>query len=323
MGAIFVPRIAAFVLAFSVFLTTLASAEQQVVTASTVLPKSFKSEKTGFQRPHWRYLLYLPSKYSEGSEKWPLMIFLHGRSIRGTDISMVKRYGPPSFLDKTSDFPFVVVSPQLPDQSWPTDSLLDLVDEVTARYRVDPDRVYLTGVSMGGGGTWATAAADRGKRFAAIAPLCGYGTPAITDRVTKVPIWAFHGDADRVTPLGPHERLIEAVNQAGGSATITVIPDGTHGNIIYPTYKRDDLYDWLLANSRGSNPVMPGDLVAALPKDPVAISPPPTGTYQVRKGDTLWSISHRHGLSVEALKKANGLGSNVIQIGQRLRIPKS
>ena len=153
-----------------------------------------------------------------------MILFLHGRSLRGNDLEMVKRYGPPAFLDQKPDFPFVVVSPQLPAHSWPSDSLLKLLNEVIRKYRVDPGRIYLSGVSMGGGASWHLAAADQ-KRFAAMIPLCGYGGTTLVPKLTDLPIWAFHGEIDKVTPLGPHLRLVEAVQKAGGTAKMTVIPD--------------------------------------------------------------------------------------------------
>lgn len=254
-----------------------------------------------------------------------MILYLHGRSIRGNDLNMVKRYGPPAFLDKRPDFPFVVVSPQLPEASWPADSLIQLVDEMASKYRVDKDRIYLTGVSMGGGGIWYLAARDQ-EKFAAMAPICGNCDASMAPRLDNIPIWAFHGAQDKVTPLGPHQRLVDAVIKAGGNAKMTVIPDGTHGNIIYPTYQRQDLYDWFLTHSRAPEAEKPAV------SDPVAVEPKPgpparpvedRSSYIVKKGDTLWGISKRNGITVDALMKANRLRSSSIRIGQKLAIPTS
>ena len=231
----------------------MANGEQIAVTASTLLPAKFSAAENE-KPPAWRYLAHLPASYdSSEKKKWPMIFYLHGRSIRGNDLNMVKRYGPPAFLDKKPDFPFVVISPQLPDHSWPTDSLLKLLDEVTKKYRVDPDRIYLTGVSMGGGGSWYLAAADQ-DRFAAFAPICGYGGTSLGKKLNRLPIWAFHGELDDIVPIEPHVKLVEAVNAAGGKAHLTSIPDGDHGNIIFPIYKQQILYDWFLAHRRGSPP---------------------------------------------------------------------
>ncbi|MEO0446247.1 MAG: LysM peptidoglycan-binding domain-containing protein [Verrucomicrobiota bacterium] len=239
-------------------------AAQKEITARTRLPLEFATEPSE-PPPSWRYLLHLPSSYAGSRETWPLLFYLHGRSIRGNDLSLLKRYGPPMFLDKEPDFPFVVVSPQLPDRSWPSGSLLELLDEVQATYRIDPQRVYLTGVSLGGGGSWYLAASDP-QRFAALVPLCGYAGTSIAPKLTRLPIWAFHGEMDEITPLEPHLQLVNAVKATGSKlAHLTIIPDGTHGDIIVPTYKRQDLWDWLLSQ-RLSQPLPPPPPHLADPK---------------------------------------------------------
>lgn len=216
-----------------------------------VLAESTWTNSTGDGKDEsWRYLLYLPKGYEqESAEPWPLLFYLHGRSLRGRDLQKLKRYGPPSFLDRRSDFPFVTVSPQLPDGSWPSGSLVKLVDEVTKKYNVDPNRVYLAGVSLGGGGAWYLAAADP-DRFAALVPVCGYAGTSISSRLSNLPIWAFHGAKDEIVPLEPHQKLVDAVNAAGGNAKLTIYPEGTHGNIIVPTFKNQEMYQWLLKQRR-------------------------------------------------------------------------
>ena len=208
----------------------------------------------------WRYLLYLPERYFEKTqEPLPVLLYLHGSSGRGRDLEMLKRYGPPSRLKNQADFAMAMIAPQLPEGGWHAPSLLALLDEVLAAYRFDPDRVYLTGVSLGGQGSWALAAAAPG-RFAAFAPVCGYGSQSDATRLTKLPIWAFHGAQDDVVPIGPHQALIDAVNAAKGEAKLTIFENGDHGNIIVPIYAREGqgrLYDWFLRHRRGqSSPVL-------------------------------------------------------------------
>src|SRR3954469_24984435 len=129
------------------------------------------------------YLLFLPEGYSNDSDKkWPLMLFLHGAGERGSDVNKVKVHGPPRIVEKRKDFPFIVVSPQCPaDSWWRTFELNALLDEIQSQYKVDPDRVYLTGLSMGGFGTWELAT-QYPQRFAAIAPICGGGNPILVRR---------------------------------------------------------------------------------------------------------------------------------------------
>ena len=117
---------------------------------------------------NWRYFLFLPAGYEEDeSAKWPMIFWLHGRSLRGDDLEQLRRYGPPSFPGKKPDFPFVVVCPQLPDGAWPAKGLNQLLDECLGKYRVDEDRVILTGDSLGAMGAWNFAGIYP-DRFAAL-----------------------------------------------------------------------------------------------------------------------------------------------------------
>jgi predicted peptidase len=138
------------------------------------------------------YLLYLPKDYAE-KDSWPLMLFLHGAGERGDDLQRVKVHGPPKLIAAGKEFPFIVVSPQCPkDRSWETLELTALVDEIVEKYKVDPDRIYVTGLSMGGFGTWSLAACTP-HRFAALVPICGGGEPQAAKRIAHVPVWVFHG----------------------------------------------------------------------------------------------------------------------------------
>src|SRR2546423_11688190 len=118
------------------------------------MAKQFKSQKT--QTFKINYLLFLPQGYEAKSEKrWPLILFLHGAGERGTNIWKVATHGPPKNVQEHPDFPFIVVSPQCPEgEHWLSEILLGLLDDVTRHYKVDVTRIYLTGLSMGGYGTW-------------------------------------------------------------------------------------------------------------------------------------------------------------------------
>jgi pimeloyl-ACP methyl ester carboxylesterase len=211
-----------------------------------------KSVEVASKQP-WRYLLYLPQRYVEHpEEKLPLLLFLHGSSGRGQDLERLKRYGPPARLKDEVDFPMAMVAPQLPAGAWETSSVLELLDEVVASFRMDPDRIYLTGVSLGGQGAWGIAARAP-ERFAAMAPVCGFGDLQSAARLRNLPIWAFHGALDEIVPLAPHQQLVEAVNRAGGSARLTIYEQGDHGDILVPVYGRKTgsrLYTWLLRQRR-------------------------------------------------------------------------
>ncbi|MGE3818765.1 MAG: prolyl oligopeptidase family serine peptidase [Isosphaeraceae bacterium] len=203
------------------------------------------------------YLLFLPEGYEADKEKrWPLMLFLHGAGESGDALEKVKAHGPPKLLEKKTDFPFIVVSPQSPGRGWNPDTLNALLDDLSARYRVDPDRVYLTGLSMGGFGTWALAA-SRPDRFAAIAPICGGGNPRDAEKLKGLPIWVFHGAKDPVVPLGASESMVNALKAAGAAEVkFTVYPDASHDSWT-ETYDNPAFYEWLLSHKRGGTSPKP------------------------------------------------------------------
>ncbi len=195
------------------------------------------------------YLLSLPGGYGEKEQNWPLLVFLHGAGERGDNLELVKKHGPPKRIEQGKDYPFIVVSPQCPAGQWwteKTDTLMALLDEIESKYAVDPERVYLTGLSMGGFGTW-TLACRHPERFAAIAPICGGGEWYLADRLTNVPVWAFHGAKDSVVPLDLSEKMVQSVQRAGGTARLTVYPEANHDSWT-ATYDNRELYEWLLSH---------------------------------------------------------------------------
>ena len=203
-----------------------------------------KSEKAGLT-----YLLYLPPGYEKDEKKtFPLILFLHGAGETGSDINKVKVHGPPKLVEKGQKFEFIVVSPQAPTRGWKPDSLLALLDEVEKMNRVDKDRVYVTGLSMGGFGTWALAAAAP-ERFAAIAPICGGGNPRTADKLKGLPIWVFHGAKDNAVPLKRSEDMVKALKEAGNEVKFTVYPNAGHDSWT-ESYNNPELYKWFLSNTR-------------------------------------------------------------------------
>jgi len=176
-------------------------------------------------------------------------MFLHGSGESGKNIHKVKTHGPAKLADVNGPFPFILVSPQSARRGWDPDKLNALLDAVIKKYRVDKDRVYLTGLSMGGYGTWDLAAAYP-EKFAAIAPICGGGDPSDAPAIAKLPIWVFHGAKDKTVPLDRSEKMVEAVKAAGGNPKFTVYPDAAHDSW-RQTYNDPEFYKWLLAQNRG------------------------------------------------------------------------
>jgi predicted peptidase len=205
------------------------------------------------------YLLFLPPDYTKYPQKrWPLILFLHGAGERGEDIELVKIHGLPKVVERRKDFPFVVVSPQCPADSWwpaHAEELDALLNEVTASYSVDSDRLYLSGMSMGGYGTWHLAALYP-KRFAALAPICGggpwfLGYPERVSTLKDVPIWVFHGAKDPVVPLTESQRMVDALKAVDGNVRFTVYPDAEHDSWT-ETYNNPELYEWFLQHTRSA-----------------------------------------------------------------------
>ncbi len=201
-----------------------------------------------------RHLVYLPQGYDDDlARPWPLILFLHGSGERGNEVDRVKVNGLPRELANGREVPAVVLSPQCPaDARWDDDlmvaALAALLDDALVRYRVDPRRVTLTGLSMGGAGTWALAAAHP-ERFAAIAPVCGAADPGIATRLRRVPIWAFHGAKDDIVPVGATQAMAEALARVHGDMRTTIYPDAGHDSWS-ATYANPEFYTWLLQHEK-------------------------------------------------------------------------
>lgn len=197
------------------------------------------------------FLLYLPPGYdADGEKKYPFMLFLHGAGERGSDVSKVKMHGPPKLVEGGTNFEFILVSPQCPaDQRWNINHLDKLVTQLTREYRIDGDRMYLTGLSMGGFGTWHYAAKYPDK-WAAIVPICGGGDPETAARIAHIPTKIFHGAEDEVVPPEKSKEMYNALLNAGAEDVTLKIYEGVAHNSWEPTYQNMTLYDWLLKQSK-------------------------------------------------------------------------
>lgn len=200
-----------------------------------------------------KYLLFLPATYDQQPDQsFPLILFLHGSGECGDDLELVKKYGLAKRLESWPECPFIVVSPQCPAGSvwlYQLDALNALLDHIMASYRVDTARTYLTGLSLGGMGTWEMATAFP-TRFAAIAPICGRGTSRILiENLKEIPTWVFHGALDTVVPVAESERMVTALEEIGGEVRLTVYPDTDHDSWTR-TYDNPELYQWFLQHRK-------------------------------------------------------------------------
>ncbi|MEM6332585.1 MAG: alpha/beta fold hydrolase [Planctomycetota bacterium] len=200
------------------------------------------------------YYLYTPPGYEDparADQAWPLLIFLHGTGESGGSPTRVAAHGPPKLIEQGTDFPFLVASPhnpgELPHNLWLTDFLAAFADHLTQTQRVDPDRVYLAGFSLGGYAAWNWAATQP-DRFAALVPLAAWGYPAEAANLADVPVRAYHGNLDFVVSINHARTMLDAHTAAGGTNELITLPVG-HGAAT-PAFEDPELIEWLLQQSR-------------------------------------------------------------------------
>lgn len=226
------------------------------------------------------YLLHLPTEYSKSKKQWPLILFLHGAGERGDDLSKVAVHGPPNLVSRKPRVRknetderkslrleaiqmlkegFIIVSPQCAaGDFWHADHLAALLDRIESKHRVDPKRIYLTGLSMGGYGSWDLGFRHPG-RFAAMAPICGgantivpllHGKDSVYGPQQKrLPIWVFHGGKDPVVVPEESQRLVGLMKRLGNTSTkLTIYPNARHDSWT-ETYANPELYRWFLSHS--------------------------------------------------------------------------
>ena len=207
------------------------------------------------------FLLYRP-KGVDASKKAPLLVYLHGMAWRGRNIKLVKRVGGWGLFSNAKKHKLLLVMPQCDIDvrggakrrgRWNTDDLNLLVEYLKENYRIDEDRIYLTGYSMGGFGTWASAIAYP-KRFAAIAPIAGGGDPQKAEAIKHLPIWVFHGQKDTRVPHKRSEDMVKALKSKGATKVkFTSYPDQGHNRVLGLAINHLELYKWLLSHSRGKS----------------------------------------------------------------------
>ena len=197
------------------------------------------------------YVKYLPADYNE-SKKYPLVIFLHGAGERGDDLDVASRHGYMKYVrEEGKEYPFIFIAPQCPaGKYWGcyTESLFAFIDDICRELAVDEKRIYLTGLSMGGTGTWMLAMADP-DRFAAIAPICGSGIYWHGTVLAKMPIFMYHGDCDKVIPISESVTMMRNINLSGGNAKLKICY-GIEHNAWDIAYSDTELENWFLSHRK-------------------------------------------------------------------------
>ena len=209
-------------------------------------------------RSGYDYLLRVPPGYHLFSGKRPLLIYLHGSGEVGKQVTDLIQSDPSNWSQgyvRSSDYPFITVMPVSAQYGWDPDRLQVLVKELTSnrdRFTIDETRVYLTGYSMGGFGTFHTAE-KYPNLFAAIAPVAGGGDIDKADQLAEIPIWAFHGDADSVVAYSGSKEMIDAIQECGNTnIRLTTFHEAGHG-IALDVYRNPQLYQWFLQQRRERN----------------------------------------------------------------------
>ncbi|SMG13463.1 carboxylesterase family protein [Sphingobacterium psychroaquaticum] len=184
--------------------------------------------------------------------KSPLLIFLHGRSLSGKDLNRVKRYGVLYAKNRGLDIPSsIIVAPQT-NNGWDPDKVKEVLDYTLANYNVDPERVYVCGMSMGGYGTMDFVGKHPECVAAAVA-ICGGGTLKYAENLSTVPVWIQHGSADRAVPASESKKIYNAIRKANPDANVklTIIPGGTHGSV-ERLFHNDEMYEWMFQHRKGN-----------------------------------------------------------------------
>lgn len=211
------------------------------------LDKQFDSEKSSL-----KFILTTPTSFDK-SEKLPLMVFLHGAGERGEDLNAIKRYCIPKLFTNNQDYNgmrAITLSPLCPvertwyDYKW---QVISLIKQIAEEYNVDTDRISLSGISMGGFGTWEIAM-QAPELFSAIAPVCGGGMNWRAWYVRNLPIRVYHGRLDDVVPIAQSETMVNSVRVHGGSVDFTIYDD--LGHCCWDrAFEETDLISWL-ANAK-------------------------------------------------------------------------
>jgi predicted peptidase len=202
------------------------------------------TNKTSY--PFW---IYLPEA-SVLNNNPPILVFLHGRSLSGTDMNKVKRYGVLKAIEKGRKIPAIVIAPQVVNTAWNADKVMEIIEFVQKSYKTDTNRVYVCGMSLGGYGTLEVAG-KYPNRIAAGVAICGGGNLKDACNLAKVPLWLQHGDKDKAVPLSESQNIVSAIRKCEKQSELifTIIPGASHGSV-EQLFHEDAMYNWLFSHTR-------------------------------------------------------------------------
>jgi predicted peptidase len=208
----------------------------------------FSQLKTITEKTTYPFWIHVPE--AEKMEKQPILIFLHGKSLSGTDLNRVKRYGVLNAMEKGRKTPAIVVAPQLKKGSWNPDKVLEILEYVQKNYNTDATRIYVCGMSLGGYGTLHFAGKYANKITAAVA-ICGGGNVKDACTLSTIPLWIQHGDKDFIVPISESKIIVDAIQKYDKNAkvTFTIIEGGNHGSV-ERLFHQQTMYDWIFEQKR-------------------------------------------------------------------------
>ncbi len=220
--------------------------------ASQSSPELVHSEMEVATSETLRYYLYYPENYELNvDEKFPILLFLHGGGESGGKLKSVKRNGPPKLIAHGKKFPFLILAPQNPHEKmwWNTRAVNKLLDTIIAQNKVDENRIYLTGLSRGGGAAWEMAVQYPDK-FAALAVVCGMTPVPYASWINKnMPIRVFHGDQDKSIPISESVEMVAKLKEMGYDVNFTIYKGVGH-NAWDKAYESDELYEWFVKQNK-------------------------------------------------------------------------
>ncbi len=211
---------------------------------------SFGQLSTVKGKTHYNFWINLPSDSVLKSNP-PVLVFLHGRSLSGTDMNRVKKYGVIREIEKGRKIPAIVIAPQVVSGSWDPDKILEVIQYVQKSYKTDTNRVYVCGMSLGGYGTMHFAGKHPNKVTAAVA-LCGGGNTNDACNLSSIPFWIQHGSSDEAVPVSQSREMVQAIRKCtnkGENLIYTEIKGANHG-ALERVFRSDEMYDWLFSKKK-------------------------------------------------------------------------
>lgn len=306
----------------------------------------------------YNFWIYTPKDYDSSRHEKPLVIFLHGNSLCGNDLSRVRRYGCLDALDMGRTIDAVVLAPQNPGGSWNPQKILNVMNWTTTNYAVDTNRVYVVGMSLGGYGT-INFVGTYPEKIAAAMALCGGGTLKSYCGLNQVPLWILHGTADRAVACSQSQNVVNAMKDCGDTSLLrfTKLKGMNHSQLAKAFYI-NETYQWLFAHSkadsvktvdktviinhatldaayqnvhRGANKITVIDpqiqkndadtTQTSTPDQTAASKTPETKYHTVKQGDTLYAIAKKYHTTVDKLCKLNKMKeSTILKLGRKLRV---